>query len=487
MSNRNWSSFSLTRGFRGAALVAAFACAQIKAQPGPAAMADRKALVIGNQSYGGGALGWPVNEAKSVSALLARLGFSADALADANLASLERSVDRFVTKVRAGDTVVIYYAGHAVGVRGENYLMPTDAQPRDEADVKASGYSVTRLLDRLDGLSVRTKILILDAGRAYSAGRTGLTLAPITASPGTLVAMAGTPGATVSDAGGQGSQFTRHLLSALDTPGLKLDDVFARVRGAVSEATGGKQQPWTSSGVSGDVLLNLNPVPAPALAAAPTGAGSAGAGASAGSAEVELAFWNSIKESKNALEYEAYLRRFPNGVFAELARLRVDGLNTPRPTAASAPNASSAPVAAAGAAAPDSSRESGAPLAAGGAKGRVYFYRMKKFTGSALEPPIFLGDIELAKMDNGAYFAVDVDAGRSLFHSNDKSGGVPMEVLPGSTHYVRVDIASGAFKGHGALTEVVPTQGAAELKKLKVLEAKKVIDTERVRLEAHPK
>ena len=37
----------------------------------------------------------------------------------------------------------------------------------------------------------------------------------------------------------------------------------------------------------------------------------------------EVAFWNSIKDSKSAAEFEAYLQAFPNGVFAPLARLRV--------------------------------------------------------------------------------------------------------------------------------------------------------------------
>jgi peptidoglycan hydrolase-like protein with peptidoglycan-binding domain len=39
--------------------------------------------------------------------------------------------------------------------------------------------------------------------------------------------------------------------------------------------------------------------------------------------DAEIAFWNSIKDSKNAAEYQAYLQAFPNGVFAPLARIRV--------------------------------------------------------------------------------------------------------------------------------------------------------------------
>lgn len=43
----------------------------------------------------------------------------------------------------------------------------------------------------------------------------------------------------------------------------------------------------------------------------------------------ELLFWDSIKESRNPAEYQAYLDAYPHGRFAGLARLRVDVL-TPK-------------------------------------------------------------------------------------------------------------------------------------------------------------
>ena len=46
----------------------------------------------------------------------------------------------------------------------------------------------------------------------------------------------------------------------------------------------------------------------------------------AASAEVELVFWQSIATSANAAEFEAYLRRFPNGMFSELAQIRLEAL-----------------------------------------------------------------------------------------------------------------------------------------------------------------
>lgn len=49
------------------------------------------------------------------------------------------------------------------------------------------------------------------------------------------------------------------------------------------------------------------------------------------SRDMELAFWNTIEESKDPDDYRAYLGQFPNGVFAGLARNRVGKLATSEP------------------------------------------------------------------------------------------------------------------------------------------------------------
>lgn len=64
-----------------------------------------------------------------------------------------------------------------------------------------------------------------------------------------------------------------------------------------------------------------------------------GGGAAAGvlpkdSAETyELSFWESIKDSRHAGDYEAYLQAYPKGRFAGLARARIDRLKSPAPAA----------------------------------------------------------------------------------------------------------------------------------------------------------
>ena len=51
----------------------------------------------------------------------------------------------------------------------------------------------------------------------------------------------------------------------------------------------------------------------------------------------EVAFWTSIKDSKNPGEYRAYLQAFPGGLFSQLARLRIEELERPAPQQGLAP------------------------------------------------------------------------------------------------------------------------------------------------------
>ena len=52
--------------------------------------------------------------------------------------------------------------------------------------------------------------------------------------------------------------------------------------------------------------------------------------------QFELAYWNSIKDSRQASDYEAYLQAYPKGRFASLARARIQQLKTGAPPAPAA-------------------------------------------------------------------------------------------------------------------------------------------------------
>ncbi|GEM_PF-3813399 len=46
---------------------------------------------------------------------------------------------------------------------------------------------------------------------------------------------------------------------------------------------------------------------------------------------LELSFWQTIKDSKNPEDFKAYLKKFPNGEFAELAKIRINSIGASGP------------------------------------------------------------------------------------------------------------------------------------------------------------
>ena len=118
-------------------------------------------------------------------------------------------------------------------------------------------------------------------------------------------------------------------------------------------------------------------------------------------------------------------------------------------------------------------------------KAMVHIYRYKQFVGGALEPSVYCDEVQLARMDNGRYFAAMLEPGKHTFRSNDTQSGIELDAKAGQEYFIRVEIATGFAKGHGRLILMSPEQGSYELKskKLKPLDASKVMDKARVSLE----
>ena len=126
----------------------------------------------------------------------------------------------------------------------------------DEASVKYDAVSASKLHERVAKSGARLNIMIFDACRNnnFSLSRSGGGgLAAMNAARGSFIVFATAPGRTADDnRRGSNGLFTGFLLEALSTPGLKLDEVFNRVRERTFAASGERQLPWTSSSVIGD-------------------------------------------------------------------------------------------------------------------------------------------------------------------------------------------------------------------------------------------
>ncbi len=105
----------------------------------------------------------------------------------------------------------------------------------------------------------------------------------------------------------------------------------------------------------------------------------------------------------------------------------------------------------------------------------ICFYRPHRFEGSALKPPLFVDDIDVAHLHNGDAVEVTVLAGSHRVYSNDKSTGIDLDAKGGQTYFIRVDIKTGAWKGHGAMTLIDPQEGKYEFSKQKISVTKNLV------------
>jgi uncharacterized caspase-like protein len=131
---------------------------------GPTNAEKRVALVIGNAAYKSAAiLQNPRDDAQDVSAALQRLGFETIVGLDLDKDGMDEKTISFSRAAREADIALVYYSGHAMQRRGINYLMPVDAELRDDADLRR----LTRVEDIVDDLSQakNLRILVLDACR----------------------------------------------------------------------------------------------------------------------------------------------------------------------------------------------------------------------------------------------------------------------------------------------------------------------------------
>lgn len=313
----------------GAFMVAAMVCWAATAQ----ADRSRVALVIGNSDYQNAArLDNPVRDAAAMADMLRLAGFDVDARENLGTVEIKRAIREFMVVVRGADIAVVYYAGHGIEVGGTNYLVPVDARLATDYDAQDEAVTLDRILTALEPAR-RLRLVMLDACRDNPFNRTmKRTLATRAVGQGlarvepqtadTLVAFAAKAGSTASDGSGQHSPFTAALLQHLPVPGLDIRLALGRVRDDVLETTGHLQEPFVYGSLGGRAIAIVE-APATPPVAAPRAEPRPGNGETRA---IEIAFWDTIKASRNPRLYEAYLRRYPDGAFAEIARIRVEEL-----------------------------------------------------------------------------------------------------------------------------------------------------------------
>lgn len=304
------------------------------------------ALVIGIDAYSGG---WPrlksaISDAHSVAAALEQRGFEITLRTDLDAAALESSLKEFFV-IKGADPdarLFVWYAGHGYSVGGEGFIVPADA-PRPEdgrARFKLSAMPLRQISQYVRLADAKHVYAVFDAcfaGTIFDSRR-GLPTPAITRAtlePVRQFLTSGDADQEVSDDG----TFRKLFLGALagvEPADLNRDNYLTAselglfLSDRVTNLTIGRQTPRYGKLRDpvfdrGDFVFELSSESTPAQVRATPQSRSDTAG-------VEITFWQSIRDSSEPADFQAYLDAYPVGRFAELARNRIAALTGPSVT-----------------------------------------------------------------------------------------------------------------------------------------------------------
>jgi hypothetical protein len=279
--------------------------------------AERVALIFGNSDYQNAPrLANPANDASDVAAAFERLGFSVKLIKNGTFDVMRRGLLDFAQQAQGADIAVLFFAGHGLEIRDENWLIPVDAELR--MDVSASQEAVgLRSVMPIVSKARKLGLVILDAcrdnpfGRQMQMSRPGRALAPrglvpIEPPSSVLVAFAAKHGTTADDGFGRNSPYTTALLHNLELPGLEINYLFRNVHDEVYSATEQRQEPYVYGTLSREPIYFKAPAQGdPSL-------------------ESEAAqTWDAVKDSSSPDVLNKFIERYGTTIHGALARERL--------------------------------------------------------------------------------------------------------------------------------------------------------------------
>ena len=324
------------------------------AASGNIALAKRVALVIGNDDYQEVVkLQKAANDAQAMGDALESVGFEVHRAKNVVRRDMNFQLQTFYSKLQPGDEALFFYAGHGIEISGRNYLLPTDipsAKPGREDFIKSEAIPVDRILRSIRKRGTRVSIMVLDAcrdnpfpseGTRSLGGTRGLARMP---SPeGSFIMYSAGVGQTALDRLSDddphpNSVFTRSLVPLIKKPGFSLTRTARLVRREVQDLAGKvshNQRPAYYDEVTGDFFFSgkeQKVATAPSKPTKPAAPQTGGQSGGTPSFEIETLFWSSVKDSSNPAILNTYLKKYPNGLFAELARVKLAELTKPAVT-----------------------------------------------------------------------------------------------------------------------------------------------------------
>lgn len=304
------------------------------------AHSPRVALVIGVANYKDHPLITPLNDARAMGTLLRDAGFEVIHLENTTRSEIELALGEMSRRLGTKGTGLFYFAGHGIQLSGAPLILPADATTETATSLASTSLDITAVARHMSFQRPgQPNIIIIDAclanpfvsasnGKVYDLEAFASSV-PLPAQ--TLLAYATKPGGIAYDGDGEHALFTQALLNIILKKELSLSEIVSQAHTEVTASTNGRQSPWiVSSAYNEHVFIprlghsdpagssSLPPLDDTRLLAMKT----RGILPQDGDAKYELGFWDSIKDSTDAADYNAYLEAYPNGKFAPLARVR---------------------------------------------------------------------------------------------------------------------------------------------------------------------
>lgn len=294
------------------------------------AQARRLALVVGNDAYQKVAkLDRAGADAEAMAKELDRAGFEVSLHRDLTNTRFAVAVSQFYDKVKKGDDIIVFYAGHGVQTERGAQLLPIDIEGDTEFVIERLSLPVNGLLDSLERLQTRMAVVIIDAcrdnplraqGRSIGAAR-GLS-GPNVARGQMLIFSAASRERALDSLGKDDKTvngvFTRELVARMRTPGVPFEQVAKDVQNAVEKlaaTVNHKQRPLIVNDSIGDFAF----YPGAGAVAQNDPPKDTEAAATQLQAAREDRFWDGVLKANNIEAYQGYLKRYPQGEYALIA------------------------------------------------------------------------------------------------------------------------------------------------------------------------
>ena len=289
------------------------------------ANAKRLALVMGNDNYTSVTkLQKAGNDATAMARELKAAGFTVQLHKDLNYRGMVKAVETFTNSITGGDEVVVFYAGHGVQIKTGSYLLPIDIEASSESEVEKTAYELNALTDKISEAKPAFSLVMVDACRDNPLKAKGRSvggtrgLSAFEPPKGQIVVYSASRGQQALDSlsakdTNPNGVFTREFMAGMKKPGVKIEDLMREVQDSVeilAKSVNHDQRPAIYNEARGNFyFFGPTTVQTAANSAPPMSA-----------EQKDEKFWEDVKLAGNKEAFEAYLQRYPEGIYANLAK-----------------------------------------------------------------------------------------------------------------------------------------------------------------------